>query len=199
MRWDGFDSTDAQASADRGFTIIEVLIAMLLIATMALGVAQLFGVAIQTTSGARHQTSTTILAAQKMEQLRGLTWGFDSAGTGLPVSDTTTDLTQDPPTTGGGGLNPSPTNSLNANTAGYVDFLDVRGQWVGTGATPPPNAMFIRRWNIQPLPTNPNNTLILQVLVTTVAREAKISPPLIPRRRLADDALIVTVKTRKAK
>ena len=193
-----YDST-RRPTAESGFTIVEVLVAMALIAFMALGIAQLFGVAIQSTSGARHQTSTTILAAQKMEQLRALTWGFDDAGAGLPVSDTTTDLTQEPPTTGGGGLNPSPAGSLNANTPGYVDYLDIRGQRVGTGAVPPATAMFIRRWSIEPLPTNPNNTLILQVLVTTVKREAQMAgnPP--PRRRLADDALIATVKTRKSK
>lgn len=186
-------------TSDAGFTVLEVLMALLLLAIMALGVAQLFGVAIQATSGARHQTSTTILAAQKMEQLRALTWGFDTAGSGLPVSDTTTNLAQEPHTPDGGGLNPSPAGSLNANTPGYVDYLDARGQRVGTGATPPGTAMFIRRWNIQPLPTNPNNTLILHVLVTTVKREASAPAVAGARRRYADDALIVTVKTRKAK
>jgi hypothetical protein len=138
-----------------------------------------------------------VLAAQKMEQLRGLTWGFDDNGTSLPVSDSTTDLTTEPPGGGGGGLNPSPTGTLNANTPGYVDYLDKRGQWVGNGAVPPPTAVYIRRWSVEPLPTNPNNTLILQVLVTTVKREAQV--PTGPRRRYADDSWIVTVKTRKAK
>ena len=46
------------------------------------------------------------------------------------------------------------------------------GAWVGTGATPPATAVYIRRWSIQPLPTNPNNTLVIQVLVTPVANEA---------------------------
>jgi prepilin-type N-terminal cleavage/methylation domain-containing protein len=215
MSWAAFDSTRSFAlsrvevsmrsggrSADRrddGFTILEVLIAMLLLAIMALGVAQLFAVAIQTTTGARHQTTTTILAAQKMEQLRALTWGFDSAGTGLPVTDSTTDLAQEPAAATGNGLNPSPANSLETSTPGYVDYLDQRGQWVGTGAAPTPNAVFIRRWNITPLPTNPNNTLILQVLVTTVRREAAVAGLPGPRRRYGDDALIVTVKTRKSK
>jgi prepilin-type N-terminal cleavage/methylation domain-containing protein len=182
---------------DAGFTLIEVMIAMVILAILALGVAQMFGVAIQAASGARHQTSTTVLAAQKMEQLRGLTWGFDDNGTSLPVSDSTTDLTTEPPGGGGGGLNPSPTGTLNANTPGYVDYLDKRGQWVGNGAVPPPTAVYIRRWSVEPLPTNPNNTLILQVLVTTVKREAQV--PTGPRRRYADDSWIVTVKTRKAK
>jgi prepilin-type N-terminal cleavage/methylation domain-containing protein len=186
------------ASTDDGFTIIEVLIAMLLISVMALGVAGLFGVAIQATHAARNQTSAAALAEQKMEQLRSLTWGFDTSGENLPVTDTTTDLSQTPATADGAGLNPSPSGALDANTAGYVDYLDKRGQWVGTGATPPATAVYIRRWSIQPLPTNPNNTLVLQVLVTTVMREARLTADGGPRRRYPDDALIATVKTRKA-
>jgi hypothetical protein len=165
---------------------------------MALGVAGLFGVAIQATHGARNQTSTATLAEQKMEQLRSLTWGFDTSGQNLPVSDTSTNLSQQPATDDGNGLNPSPAGTLDTNTAGYVDYLDRRGEWVGTGATPPATAVFIRRWSIQPLPTNPNNTLVLQVLVTPIRREQNLSGAEGPRRRYPDDALLTTVKTRKA-
>lgn len=184
---------------DAGFTIVEVLVALLIIAVAALGVAELFAVSIRSTYGARNQTSTTVLAAQKMEQLRALTWGFDEAGTGLPVSDLTTDLSQEPPTSMGGGLNPSPPSTLSSSVAGYVDYLDERGQWVGTGAQPPAAAVYIRRWSVEPLPTNPNNTLVFQVLVTTVKQEASASAAAGPRQRLVHDALIVSVKTRKAR
>lgn len=187
-------------SRDDGFTLVEVLVALTLISVMALGTAQLFAVSIRATHAARNQTSTTVLAAQKLEQLRSLTWGFDETGTGLPVSDTTTNLSVDPPTGSGSGLNPSPPNTLNQNVAGYVDFLDARGQWVGTGTTPPDGATYVRRWSIEPLPTNPNNTLVFQVLVTTVRREAEVSTgPVGQRLRLADDAFVVSVKTRKAR
>lgn len=187
--------------ADAGFTIVEVLVSMLIISVMALGVAELFAVSIKATHAARNQTSTAVMASQKMEQLRGLTWGYDEAS-GLPLTDTTSDLAQDPPTNGGSGLNPSPTGTLSSNVAGHVDYLDARSQWVGTGTTPPATAVYIRRWNIAPLPTNPNNTLILQVLVTTVTREAAVGaagPSTGPRQRLANDALIVSVKTRKSR
>jgi type II secretory pathway pseudopilin PulG len=193
MSSDAFVSTDEQ-----GFSFIEVMIALMLIMIVAMGVGGLFAATIKSTHSARNQTSTTTLAEQKMEQLRSLTWGFDSSGMNLPVSDTTTDLTVTPPTNGGTGLNPSPTSSLDENTPGFVDYLDGRGQWLGTGATPSAAAKFIRRWSIQPLPTNPNNTLVLQVLVTTVQREALLDNPPLPRRRYGDDALIATVKTRKA-
>lgn len=191
-------SAGSNSTRDAGFTIVEVLIAMLLLMIMSLGVAQLFGIAIRSTQAARYQTSTAILASQKMEQLRALTWGFDTNGSGLPVSDTTTDLSYEPATNAGSGLDPAPSNSLDSNTPGFVDYLDARGRWVGTGTTPPATAMYIRRWNVTPLPVNPNNSVILQVLVTTVVRESQV-PVGTKRVRLADDALIMSVKTRKAK
>jgi prepilin-type N-terminal cleavage/methylation domain-containing protein len=197
MRSDACSTTDRR---DGGFTLVEVLVAILLMGIAALGVAQLFAVSIRAASAARNQTSTTVLAAQKMEQLRALTWGFDADGEGLPVSDTTTNLANEPATADGGGLNPSPVGALDANTPGYVDFLNARGQWVGTGVAPPAGAVYIRRWSVRPLPTNPNNTLVLQVLVTTVMREREQpAGGAGARTRQADDALIATVKTRKAR
>jgi hypothetical protein len=146
---------------------------------------------------ARGQTSATAMAEQKLEQLRALTWGFDLEGQGLPLTDTTSNLSVYPTTQTGSGLNPSPTTALDENVAGFVDFLDGNGAWVGTGSTPPGSATYIRRWSIQPLPTNPNNTLVIQVLVTPVASEmARADSPF--RARMAGDALLVTVKTRKA-
>jgi hypothetical protein len=138
------------------------------------------------------------MAEQKLEQLRGLTWGFDLEGQGLPLSDTTTNLSVFPPTHDGSGLNPSPVDALEQNTAGFVDFIDGNGAWVGTGSTPPGSAVYIRRWSIQPLPTNPNNTLVIQVLVTPVASEAARVGSTFTRTRMAGDALLVTVRTRKA-
>ncbi|HXG71791.1 MAG TPA: hypothetical protein VNJ04_14375, partial [Gemmatimonadaceae bacterium] len=142
--------------------------------------------------------STTSLAEQKLEQLRGLTWGYDTEGQGLPVSDTTTNLAVDPHTATGAGLNPSPAGTLDRNTAGYVEFLDAHGTYVGTGTVVPGAAAYIRRWSIQPLPTNPNNTLILQVLVTPASNEASRAVTAGSRKRMAGDALLTTVKTRKA-
>lgn len=186
------------SSNSHGFSLIEVMISMVLLTIVSLGVAQIFAMSTRVNFVARSQTSTTAMAEQKLEQLRGLTWGFDLEGQGLPLSDTTTNLAVYPPVASGGGLNPSPSDSLEQNTPGYVDFLDVNGAWVGTGPTPPGTAVYIRRWSIQPLPTNPNNTLVLQVLVTTVASEATRVATAFTRTRMLTDALLVTVKTRKA-
>jgi prepilin-type N-terminal cleavage/methylation domain-containing protein len=185
-------------SSSRGFSLVEVLVAMGLLTVVSLGVAQLFALSTRANVIAKGATSTTAMAEQKLEQLRALTWGFDLAGQGLPLSDTTTNLTVTPPTHDGSGLNPSPSDSLEQNTTGFVDFLDGSGNWVGTGSTPPATAVYIRRWSIQPLPTNPNNTLVIQVLVTPVTNEQARVDSSFTRRRMAGDALLVTVRTRKA-
>jgi len=169
-----------------------------LLTAVSLGVAQLFALSTRANLIAKGQTSTTAMAEQKVEQLRGLTWGFDLQGQGLPLSDTTTNLAVYPPAHNGSGLNPSPVDALEQNTAGFVDFLDGNGTWVGTGTTPPSSAVYIRRWSIQPLPTNPNNTLVIQVLVTPIALEATRVQTAYTRTRMVGDALLVTVRTRKA-
>jgi prepilin-type N-terminal cleavage/methylation domain-containing protein len=183
---------------EAGFSLVEVLIAISLLTAVAMSVGQLFAVATMSNLNAKGATSSAILAVQKMEQLRGLTWGFNpDSELGLPLSDTTTNLSVDPPANGGSGLNPSPSGSLDNNVAGYVDFLDAAGKSLGTGGAPPNGTQYVRRWSIEPLPTNPNNTLILQVRVTTLRRESRrtISTP---GTRLPDDTWLVSVKTRKA-
>ena len=147
---------------------------------------------------ARGMTSTTAMAAQKMEQLRSLTWGFDAEGLGLPLTDTTTNVAVYPPTPTGTGLNPSPVDALERNTPGFVDFVDENGGWVGTGNLPPGTARYIRRWSIEPLPTNPNNTIVIQVLVSPVSDEMRRGESIFSRTRMPGDALLITVKTRKA-
>ena len=185
-------------SNSRGFSLVEVLIAMGLLTVVSMGVAQLFALSTRANLMARGATSTTMMAQQRLEELRSLTWGFDLAGQGLPLSDTTTNLAVYPPTHSGSGLNPSPADALEQNTTGFVDFLDANGAWVGTGSTPPGSAVYIRRWSIVPLPTNPNNTLVVTVLVTPVASEMARVTSAFTRTRMAGDSMLVTVRTRKA-
>jgi prepilin-type N-terminal cleavage/methylation domain-containing protein len=118
-----------------GFTLIEVLVAAAIVATGISVLAALFIVAIVVNRTARTTTFATVLAQQKMEQLRGLTWGFDVLGG--PASDLTTDVSIVPFTRGGAGLSPSPPDTLTHNTAGYVDYVDGAGNWIGTGASVP--------------------------------------------------------------
>ncbi len=60
----------------------------------------------------------------------------------------------------------------------------------------PQNTAYIRRWMVEPLPTNPNNTLILQVLVTRSQDRGTADAGSVAR--MPEEARLVTVKTRKA-
>lgn len=182
---------------ESGFSLPETLVATVLLATAIASSAHLFVIATQSNLAAQRSTFAATLAQEKMEQLRGLAWGFDEIG--LPINDYTTNLAVDPPEPEDGqGLSQSPDNSLSANVDGYVDYLDRHGNSLGGGANVPDGTQYVRRWSVEPLPTNPNNTLILQVLVFNVgARADSESGPVLDRVR--DEARLVNVKTRKAR
>lgn len=184
-------NTIEQFKRPDGFTLLEVLVAMTLLVFAVAALASVSAIATRANATAKASTLASLLAAQKLEQLLALTWGYDALG--RPLSDTTTDLTVFPPAVGSGvGLSASPLEALAQNTVGYCDFLDASGASLGGGTTPPALAAFVRRWSIVPLPSNPANTLVLQVLVTRVRRTAAR-----PVRALPDEAAFVTIKTRK--
>jgi prepilin-type N-terminal cleavage/methylation domain-containing protein len=192
-------STVLHDPAAKGFTLLEVLMAIALFVTVSIGIAQLFGVAVDAGRRAREQTTTAILAAAKMEQLRSLAWAYDPPAAGLPPvprTDETTNLGNDPPSEDGPGLRASPGGTLPDNVPHYVDYLDEDGRRLGTGVTPGAGMAFIRRWAVRPLPSDPGRTLVLQVLVTTARQEFSRSPGSW-NRRTGSETLLVSVRTRK--
>jgi type II secretory pathway pseudopilin PulG len=134
---------------ESGFSLIETIVATALLATSIAALGQLFAIAIVNTSGARDTTFATVLAADKMEQLRSLTYAASPAS--VPVS--------------AAGLAPSPSGALHVNTSGWVDYLDEHGTTIGSDGDVPPGTVYVRRWSIVPLPTDPADALVLQVLV----------------------------------
>ncbi len=109
----------------RGFSLVEVVVAMAIMITATVALAELSIVAVRANRVARSTTVATVLAVQKMEQLQSAGW---------------TELTSSPP------------DALGQNTDGYCDFLDANGQTLGAGTSPPVGAVFVRRWAIAPLP-----------------------------------------------
>ena len=185
----------SRRSGEAGSTLVEVLVSTLIMAAGVLTMSQLFLISTVSNTSARNNTFSTVLAEQKLEQLRSLAWGFDPQG--LPVSDFATDTSVNPESPAGGrGLQPSPASALQQNTSGYVDHVDATGQIVGNAAQPPATAVYTRRWSVEPLPTNPNNTLIIQVLVTPNRVRGQADQGTVGR--LQDEARVITVKTRKA-
>lgn len=69
----------------RGFTLVETVIATSLLATALVALAQFVGAAVETGAAARARGATALMAIQKMEQLRALPW---TAVAALPVHST---------------------------------------------------------------------------------------------------------------
>jgi hypothetical protein len=189
-------STTRNHNSAAGFSLLEVVVATSIMAGALLVLGQMLGLAITNNQLARRLTYATVLAEQKMEQLRGLSWGVDSLG--LSVSDTNTDTASPVESpTGGTGLSASPSGTLTRNTDGWVDYLDRFGNVLGGGTSLRSKTAYIRRWAIEPLAANPDNTVVIHVLVTTRygrgVADAPGSTILWP-----DEARLVSVKTRKA-
>jgi type II secretory pathway pseudopilin PulG len=180
--------------SEQGFTLVEVLVSATIFIVASAGIAQLTAVAIARADTSRARTATSLLAAQKMEQLRSLIWMREESG--AAQSDTSTDVSRDPFASGGHGLAPSPAGTLEGNVDGYVDFLDASGRWVGAGTTPPAEAVYVRRWAVLPLSIDPLNSRVLIVLASTIQQEHALARHSGPRPRLPADSVLISLRTR---
>jgi prepilin-type N-terminal cleavage/methylation domain-containing protein len=154
---------------ERGFSLLETLVAVSLLAVSVCALAQLFAIAVRATADARHASMAAALAEQKLEELRR---------PGLP-------------------LTPQPATSLDSNTAGLCDFLDQYGRALGTGTVPMAGTIYVRRWSITPLPADPAGSTLLQVVVIPrFLQGAALSGSADPRR--FGGAQLVAIKTRRA-
>jgi prepilin-type N-terminal cleavage/methylation domain-containing protein len=122
----------------KGFTLIELTIAMLIFLIGVVGLLQLIvtGVSIDRLAADRSVAAT--LAQMKTDELFGTIW----IGNFMPVALTT------------GGAIPSipytnPLTSPNpALEAGYADYFNASGAKIGSGTTVPSDTYFIRQWRI---------------------------------------------------
>ena len=174
-----------------GFALLEVLITAGLVIAVAAGASHILAIAVRASHSVRVRTMASMLAAEKIEQLRSLAWSHvttSGPAISMSFSDFTTDLSNDPATDSGPGLLPSPPRTLEANVAGYADYVDGAGRWVGAGGSPPATAVYIRRWAVRPLASDAENTLVFQVVVTTRAPDGVTSP---------DSVRLVSIEARK--
>lgn len=119
------------AAPRAGFTLLEVMVALLLMTGAFLAVAQLLAVAGRASDRSRGTALGAVLAAQKMEQVRALSWAFDIDGTTLD------------------GLSLSPPGALSVDAAGFVDYFDDTGAPIVSGPPLPAQAAFVRRWSVE--------------------------------------------------
>jgi prepilin-type N-terminal cleavage/methylation domain-containing protein len=181
----------------RGFTLVEVLIALALFVAIATGIAQLCAIATRAAHASREHAAAVILAAAKMDQLRALEWSYALRPPGDPLvlrTDVTTNISVPSLSSDGRGLQPSPAGTLAANVPPYVDYLDREGRWVGNGVEAPRTAMFIRRWSVRPAGADGYRTLVIHVLVTTVAQDRSRGGPWY--RRTGSEVLLTCFRMR---
>lgn len=151
-----------------GFSLIEVVIALAILIVAVLGLAQLFVYSARAERQGRVVTTASVLASQKLDQLRSLAFTYDAAG--VRVTDVASDTTTVPERPAGGvGLTASALTSLETNTLGYCDFLDAAGRDLGVGPTPPHGTAFVRRWAIVPVGDDPQDSLLIHVRVVSRA------------------------------
>ena len=120
---------------DSGLTLIETMIAMLILMVSLVSLAEIFGIAmVLNKNHGRDASKTTAFAHDKMEELNSLAF-----------ADTTANLTVDPPYPasgkglfGGGTIPPTPP------VANYVDYLDQNGVRTIVAA----DRVFTRQWQI---------------------------------------------------
>jgi len=125
---------------ETGSSLVEVVVALLILLTLAAGLFSMAGIALAQSENYGHLAARTSEYAQdKMEQLLVLSYG-----------DTTSDTRVFPAAVAGGtGLTVGGSIDPNAPVAGYVDYLDARGNLlVVAGATPPANWFYQRLWQV---------------------------------------------------
>jgi prepilin-type N-terminal cleavage/methylation domain-containing protein len=159
---------------DRGFTLIESVVAAAVVLTTLAGLLYLFLQGAETAARGRRAPIALAAASSKVDQLLALTWTYDPSG--APLSDLSSDTSRDPPAPSGGtGLSLSPSESLARASPGFVDYTNDAGR--SLGPTLVAGAIFSRRWSIQPVASSAADALRLEVCVVRIAGTAVDPPP----------------------
>ena len=126
-----------------GFSLLEVMMALVVLGVAVLSLASIFGIAAARTHSQSALSEDIVVCQSKMEELRTLSF-----------TDTTTDTTTVPYGSSGSGL--SVGGSTTTPTTGYVDYLDASAQHLASST----GAVYTRLWQITDLaPTATNGNL----------------------------------------
>jgi len=145
---------------DAGFTLVDTMVALGLLAVIAAGVLPLGVIAMNSTENQGHLMARTVEYAQdKMEQLMSLSYGDQTSDTRVfPAKNA-----------GGSGLAIGGSADPNAPVEFYVDYLDDNGTLVPSVGTAPPAGWYYKRvWAV-----TQKQALLKQITVTVIVRTAR--------------------------
>ncbi|RPJ70984.1 MAG: prepilin-type N-terminal cleavage/methylation domain-containing protein [Acidobacteria bacterium] len=172
-----------------GFTLLEVAVALGLLAGAVVALAHLLLASAEAGRDTWRADVASVLAQERIEQLRGLSWGYEADG--APREDTATVVAGLGAEEGGPGIGLSPPDALEHDTPGFVDYLDASGQPVDS-AGGSDRVAFVRRWFVGTCAGGPGEALVLRVLV--IRGEARF---LAAPARSRGAAVLTTLKTRR--
>jgi prepilin-type N-terminal cleavage/methylation domain-containing protein len=147
-------------SAEGGFSLLETMIALMVVLVAASGLLPLGVVAFSTSENQGHLSARAAEYAQdKLEQLMALSYG-----------DTTSDTRVFPaPEVGGSGLTLGGSSNPAVPIVRYVDYLDIDGTLIPSPTGAPPAGWYYQRvWRV----TSPRANLKQITVTATVARAA---------------------------
>lgn len=130
----------------RGFTLVEVLVALALLLLAALATAQTLSVGALAVHDSRGHAMAAAAAAQRVEQLLAVEWSDPS-------------------------LTPSPPATLDQNIDGYCDYLGADGRVISNGPEAPPAATMMRRWAIDVPANGSANARVIRVIARSLAAD----------------------------
>jgi len=148
----------AAGSSDTGFTLIETVFALTILAIVAAGVMPLALVAVKATENQGHLAArTTEYAQDKLEQLMALSYGDN-------ITDTRTFPSAE---LGGSGLSLGGSDDPDMPEEFYVDYLDIDGNLIDDADDGGTDWFYKRAWEV----SSPRASL-KQITVTATVRVA---------------------------
>jgi type II secretory pathway pseudopilin PulG len=155
-------------ASDRGFTLVEAIVATSVLITALAGIAQLFILGTHLARQAGQSGAALVAAQDKLESLRGQAFTYDAGGVAVTSP----------------ALQPSPPETLAEDVEPYVDWLDVDAATLESAD----DAVLIRRWRITSMGATTPDAIAIEVCVFRIpgARDAK-----------GADACLSTIRTRQ--
>lgn len=129
-----------------GFTLIETLVATVIVAVALVSVSQLVLVVSRAGQAARDASLGAILTAQKVDAL-----GAGSSGAEVTTSG----------------------DAWRRSEAGAHEYLDAYGRVLGAVAGVPGAAVYVRRWSVVPLPGDAAGARAIEVSTGRLVRDGR--------------------------